>query len=129
MVEKVGDRLYWENWARKVGDIARKFIYRITNLVKEGQHKVEFESFLTSLQQNVNPAVSAGQPIEMLAQHMITRPVFEALFQEYNFATNNAVGRSMQAMLNRCRSEQVNRDTDLLASFYDNVRKYVRQDR
>lgn len=125
MVEKVGDRLYWENWARKVGDIARKFIYRITNLVKEGQHKVEFESFLTSLQQNVNPAVSAGQAIEMLAQHMITRPVFEALFQEYNFATNNAVGRSMQAMLNLLENEQVNRDTDLLASFYDNVRKYV----
>ena len=32
LVEKVGDRLYWENWAKKVGDIAQKFIYRINNI-------------------------------------------------------------------------------------------------
>ena len=125
MVEKVGDRLYWENWAAKVGDIAKKFIYRIGQLVHTGVHKEEFETFLHVLQQNLNPSITAEQTIEMLAQHMITRPVFEALFQEYHFATNNTVSQSMQRMLEILESEEVNKDTSVLEDFYSNVSKYV----
>lgn len=125
MVEKVGDRLYWENWAAKVGDIAKKFIYRIGQLVHTGVHKEEFETFLHVLQQNLNPSITAKQTIEMLAQHMITRPVFEALFQEYHFATNNTVSQSMQRMLELLESEEVNKDTSVLEDFYSNVSKYV----
>lgn len=125
MVEKVGDRMYWENWATKVGDIATKFIARIEKLVQTGVHKDKFETFLHVLQQNLNPSITAEQTIEMLAQHMITRPVFEALFQEYHFATNNTVSQSMQRMLELLESEEVNKDTSLLEDFYNNVSKYV----
>lgn len=125
MVEKVGDRLYWENWATKVGDIAKKFIYRIGQLVHTGVHKEEFDTFLHVLQQNLNPSITAEQTIEMLAQHMITRPVFEALFQEYHFATNNTVSQSMQRMLEILESEEVSKDTSVLEDFYSNVSKYV----
>ena len=125
MVEKVGDRLYWENWAAKVGDIAKKFIYRIGQLVHTGVHKEEFDTFLHVLQQNLNPSITAEQTIEMLAQHMITRPVFEALFKEYHFATNNTVSQSMQRMLEILESEEVSKDTSVLEDFYSNVSKYV----
>lgn len=125
MVEKVGDRLYWENWAAKVGDIAKKFIYRIGKLVQAGVHKEEFETFLHVLQQNLNPSITAEQTIEMLAQHMIIRPVFEALFQEYHFATNNTVSQSMQRMLDMLESEEVDKETSTLDDFYQNVRQYV----
>lgn len=125
MVEKVGDRLYWENWAAKVGDIAKKFIYRIGQLVQAGVHKEEFETFLHVLQQNLNPSITAEQTIEMLAQHMIIRPVFEALFQEYHFATNNTVSQSMQRMLDMLESEEVDKETSTLEDFYQNVRQYV----
>ena len=125
MVEKVGDRLYWENWAAKVGDIAKKFIYRIGQLVQAGVHKEEFETFLHVLQQNLNPSITAEQTIEMLAQHMIIRPVFEALFQEYHFATNNTVSQSMQRILDMLESEEVDKETSTLEDFYQNVRQYV----
>lgn len=125
MVEKVGDRLYWENWAAKVGDIAKKFIYRIGKLVQAGVHKEEFETFLHVLRQNLNPSITAEQTIEMLAQHMIIRPVFEALFQEYHFATNNTVSQSMQRMLDMLESEEVDKETSTLEDFYQNVRQYV----
>ena len=125
MVEKVGDRMYWENWAAKVGDIATKIIARIERLVQRGVHKDKFETFLHVLQQNLNPSITAEQTIEMLAQHMITRPVFEALFKEYHFATNNTVSQSMQRMLELLESEEVNKDTSLLEDFYNNVSKYV----
>ena len=82
LVEKCGDRLYWENWAKEVGLIARKFIERISKLVlSEGKHQKEFVEFVQGLQKNLNPSVDNAQAIEMLAQHMITRPVFDALFQ------------------------------------------------
>ena len=86
LVEKCGDRLYWENWAKEVGLIARKFIERISKLVlSEGKHQKEFVEFVQGLQKNLNPSVDNAQAIEMLAQHMITRPVFDALFADYQF--------------------------------------------
>ena len=56
---------------------------------------------------------------------MITRPVFEALFKEYHFATNNTVSQSMQRMLEILESEKVSKDTSVLEDFYSNVSKYV----
>ena len=125
LVEKVGDRLYWENWAKKVGDIAQKFIYRINELIKSGKAAKEFDAFLKGLQQNINPSVDEEQAIEMIAQHMITRPVFDALFEKYRFVENNAVSRSMQKMLDLLEKEELDRDTEALANFYEDVRKNV----
>lgn len=125
LVEKVGDRLYWENWAKKVGDIAQKFIYRINELIKSGKAAKEFDAFLKGLQQNINPSVDEEQAIEMIAQHMITRPVFDALFEKYRFVENNAVSRSMQKMLDLLEKEELDRDTEALANFYADVRKNV----
>lgn len=125
MVEKVGDRLYWENWAREIGLIAQKFIERIARVVKEGLHKEAFVEFLNGLQKSLNPSIDEGQAVEMLAQHMITRPVFDALFKDYQFVKNNAVSRSMQRMLELLESEAMEKDTEVLNKFYENVRMNV----
>ena len=37
--------------------------------------------------------------VEMLAQHLITRPVFDALFGGYDFAAHNPVAQAMEQML------------------------------
>ena len=63
--------------------------------------------------------------MEMLAQHMITRPVFDALFKDYQFVKNNAVSRSMQRMLELLESEAMEKDTEVLNKFYENVRMNV----
>ena len=66
--------------------IAQKFIERIARVVKEGLHKEAFVEFLNGLQKNLNPSIDEGQAVEMLAQHMITRPVFDALFKDYQLS-------------------------------------------
>ena len=38
--------------------------------------------------------------MEMLAQHMITKPVFEALFDNYSFVRSNPVSKALQGMVN-----------------------------
>lgn len=127
LVEKCGDRLYWENWSKKVGLIARKFIERISKLVESVPTlKSEFNIFAKGLQENLNPSVDEGQAIEMLAQHLISQPVFDALFQDYNFVNNNAVSRSMHRMIEQL--EEIGgfqKDTAELEQFYDSVRVNV----
>ena len=123
LVEKCGDRMYWENWAKEVGVIARKFIDRIHRLVVTGhRHEDEFRKYLDGLKKNINPSVDADQAIEMLAQHMITKPVFDALFADYEFVTNNAVSRSMQSMIDILKGEAFEKDTEILDRFYTSVK-------
>ena len=126
LVEKVGDKMYWENWAKSVGQIAQKFIERITLLIRENENaRIYFNDFISGLHKNINDSIDEGQAIEMLAQHMITRPVFDALFKEYQFVNNNAVSRSMQDMIEVLESEGMEMDTAVLDKFYQSVRNNV----
>lgn len=123
IVEKVGDKMYWTNWAKEVGEIAKKFIERITILVKENEEaRRNFDEFVCGLQKNINPSVDSEQAIEMLAQHMITRPVFDALFKDYEFVHNNAVSHSMQFMIEVLEAEGFDMDVEVLERFYTSVR-------
>lgn len=124
MVQKVGDRLYWEQWAKDVAQIAERQVLRITKLVNEdATHRHEFEAFLSGLQKNINPGITAQEAIEMLSQHIITKPVFEALFEGYSFVSNNPISVSMQTMLDLLETGSLEQDTETLHKFYDSVRK------
>lgn len=126
LVEKCGDRLYWENWAAEVGEIAKKYIARISRLVlDEGVLASEFDEFVKTLQHNLNPGITPDQCIEMLAQHLITRPVFDALFKEYQFVSNNSISSSMQLMVDLLDGEAVSKDLEGLSKFYESVRADV----
>lgn len=126
IVEKVGDRMYWENWANSIGEIAKKFIQRIAQLVKEKEEaRKHFDEFVQGLHSNINESVDDGQAIEMLAQHMIVRPVFDALFKDYQFVNNNAVSSSMQKMIELLEAEGLEMETSVLDKFYVSVRNNV----
>lgn len=123
LVEKCGDRNYWENWAKQVGAIAQKYIARISRLVeKEGPHLAEFKKFHETLKHNLNSSITSKQCIEMLAQHFITRPIFEVLFSEHQFVKSNYISVSMQKMVDMLEKEAVDKDLDELQKFYDSVR-------
>lgn len=123
MVEKVGDRRYWEQWAKSVGEIAQRQIERITKLVTENkQHHEEFQEFLKGLHKNINPSITQEEAIEMLSQHIITQPVFDALFEGYSFVQNNPMSQSMQAMLNLLEEQALEKDLEELKKFYESVK-------
>lgn len=123
MVQKVGDRRYWEQWAKDVAGIAERHIQRIKQLIRDGsQHERAFADFLAGLQKNINPAISEAEAVEMLAQHLITKPVFEALFEGYSFVKNNPISVSMQTMLDLLEGQAVGEDSETLQKFYESVR-------
>lgn len=124
LVEKVGDRIYWEKWAKDVAIIAERQIERITNLInKEGDHKTAFLKFLVGLQKNINPGITQNQAIEMLSQHIITKPVFDALFEGYSFVKNNPISKSMQTMMDLLDASSLEKESETLQKFYDSVKK------
>lgn len=124
IVLKCGDRRYWEDWARNVAEIAERHVTRIKALLESADEKPRkaFDKFLTGLRNNLNPAVSQDAAIEMLAQHLITQPVFDALFDGYDFTAKNPVSRSMDAMLKLLHREGLAKEQEQLEKFYASVR-------
>ncbi|MBM6588948.1 type ISP restriction/modification enzyme [Brevibacterium sp. RIT 803] len=126
IVKKVGERTYWEDWASDVAEIAERHITRITGLLRSSaQARERFETFLCGLRGNLNESISEDQAIEMLAQHLITRPVFEALFAGYDFETHNPVAQTMEGMLAFLDEHALESENATLEGFYDSVRRRV----
>ncbi|KXK38996.1 MAG: Type III restriction enzyme, res subunit [Bacteroidetes bacterium OLB9] len=123
MVQKVGDRRYWEQWAKSVADIATRQTERITNLIaKDNKHQKAFELFLAGLHKNINPSITQAEAIEMLSQHIITKPVFDALFEGYSFVQHNPMSQSMQKMLDLLEEQALEKDAETLEKFYESVK-------
>ncbi|MCD8297047.1 MAG: DEAD/DEAH box helicase family protein [Prevotella sp.] len=126
LVEKVGDKLYWENWAKQIGEIAKMHIASINTLVAKNERvRQSFEVFVKGLQENINPSVDNEQAIEMLAQHIITQPVFDALFHDYEFVNKNVVSISMESMKKELEDNGFELHTEILDKFYDSVKNNV----
>ena len=124
MVEHVGNRLYWVQWAQKVAVIVERHTKRITELISvEGEPRRAFYNFLYDLQKNLNPSVTPKDAIDMLAQHLVTRPVFEALFENYSFVKNNPVSQAMQKILDKLNEDGINQDHETFTRLYENVRE------
>lgn len=58
----------------------------------------------------------------MLSQHIITKPVFEALFEGYSFVKNNPISVSMQRMLDLLEEQSLEKDAETLQKFYESVK-------
>ena len=127
MVTKVGSKRYWELWAKDIAQIAEGHIERIKELIAdEGRHKRAFEQLMNGLRRNINPNLTEQEAIEMLSQHLISLPVFEALFGNYEFAASNPVSKSMQKMLALLDDEiKTEEEHERLQKFYNYVRRTV----
>jgi len=125
IVKKCGRRDYWENWAGDIAKIAERHISRITGIVaKQGTPEREaFDGFLDEIRDDLNDSITEGDAIEMLAQHLITRPVFDALFEGYSFARNNPVSKAMEAVLGALDAHQLGKEAESLDRFYESVKR------
>ena len=126
IVQKVGDREYWENWSATIAEVAAKHTERITALVTQDptpEVAEQFDTFVTALRANLNDGISATDAISMLSQHLITKPVFDALFEGYDFAAHNPVSVVMQRMVDTLAGHNLESETTTLQSFYDSVQR------
>ena len=125
IVKKCGRRDYWEDWATDIARIAQTHITRITALVQKPDtpERHAFDTFLAEIRDHLNDSITEAEAIEMLAQHIITRPVFEALFEGYSFAQHNPVSRAMQQVLAKLDAHNLEKESESLQKFYESVKR------
>ena len=123
IVDKCGTREYWEKWAGDIAKIAQTHVTRITSIVdQEGStEKAHFEAFLEEIRDDLNPEISKEDGVEMLAQHLITKPVFDTLFSENQFTKENPVSKAMETVLGQLHQHNLGKESESLKSFYDSV--------
>ncbi|VXC81368.1 Helicase [Staphylococcus sp. 8AQ] len=124
IVQKVGDRKYLENWSADVAKIAQRQISWIKNKLsdKKDPITIEFKKFVASLQHNINESIDDNQATEMLSQHLITKPVFEALFDEYSFVNNNPVSLAMENIVKELEKAGFAKEQENLEPLYESVK-------
>ena len=125
VVQKCGNRNHWEDWAGDIAKIANTHITRIKAIISNSDNTKEIEAFTAfadELRDDLNDSISNDEVIEMLAQHLITKPVFDALFEEYSFASNNPISMAMQNVLEILQEHRLDKETDTLQNFYDSVK-------
>ena len=125
VVKKCGNRNHWEDWANDIAKIARTHINRIQTLLDNPENTEEiaaFNAFAKELRDDLNDAISDAEIVEMLAQHLITKPVFDALFKDYSFAKHNPMSIAMQDILDKLEAHRLDKEADTLHQFYDSVK-------
>ena len=125
IVEKCGDREYWESWAEDVADIFNKVVGRIESLLDNSNNDLlceRFDGFHGELQNSINTSITQDDAIDMMAQHILTRPVFEALFENYDFASRNPVSIALDNLRKDFAEFGLEEETRDLERFYESVR-------
>ena len=123
LVQKVGSRRYWEQWAKDVAAIAARHRKRLAKRVQDPEVAAEFERFLAALRANLNDSITSESAIDMLSQHLVTKPVFDAVFDGYDFAAENPVAQVMGRMLRVLDGSNLEAETEELEGFYESVRE------
>lgn len=125
VVKKCGNRNHWGDWANDIAKIANTHITRITTIVQNPANTKEqqaFNEFAKELRDDLNDSITDAEVIEMLAQHLITKPVFDALFSDYNFTDHNPMSKAMQGVLDVLQEHRLDKEADTLEKFYASVK-------
>lgn len=77
---------------------------------------------MKGLRRNINPNIDDDAAIEMISQHLITRPVFQALFEGAPFLSENPISQAMEKLLSLLDKTTYEKDQQQLRKFYDSVR-------
>ena len=128
IVEKCGDKRYWENWAKDVAEIFDRLVDRIQNLLDNPENtklSERFESFHDELKKTINTSITRDNAVDMMAQHILTSPVFDALFVDYDFSSGNPVANALNSLQKDFAEFGLESETRDLRGFYDSVRSRV----
>uniref|UniRef100_UPI0035D0F48C type ISP restriction/modification enzyme n=2 Tax=Bartonella TaxID=773 RepID=UPI0035D0F48C len=115
---------YWGIWAGNVAEIAQNHITRLQTMLSDQTSEAyhAFDAFYKELKNNLNSEIKQEEAIEMLAQHLVTRPVFEALFEGNEFVQNNAISQAMEKILTELDKTNIEEESKELQEFYDSVK-------
>lgn len=125
IVKKVGNRKEWSDWAEDVGRICEEQVKHIKSILDDQaneESRKKFEEFSKELKNTLNGELSREEILDMLGQHIVTKPVMDALFAEFPFTERNPIARAMTSTLDALDKEGMKSATKLLEGFYNSVK-------
>lgn len=117
MPTKLGDRNYWENFAKKTGNIARTLNNRLKDIF--GKNPEIFHGFVDSLRGNIHSNIKEDEALDMITSHIITKPVFDAIFGDN---IKNPVAKALDKMVEKLSSLGLQGETKDLKNLYESVK-------
>ncbi len=128
VVDKYADPAFWEKWATTIREIASAHENRIRALLRGEDTKVRetFNGYLQGIRDNLNDGIAENDAIGMLSQHLVTKPVFDAVFGDFGFVSQNSISRAMQSTIEALDRHGLENETADLDAFYRDVRTRVR---
>ncbi|PDX24135.1 DEAD/DEAH box helicase [Helicobacter pylori] len=117
MPTKLGDRNYWENFAKKTGNIARTLNNRLKDIF--GKNPEIFDNFLTSLRGNIHANIREGEALDMIISHIITKPIFDAIFGDN---IKNPISKALDKMVEKLSTLGLQGETKDLKNLYESVK-------
>ncbi len=117
MPTKLGDRNYWENFTKKTGNIARTLNNRLKNIFDKNPEF--FHGFLTSLRGNIHANIKEDEALDMIISHIITKPIFDALFGDN---IQNPIAKALDKMVQKLSDLGLEGETKDLKNLYESVK-------
>ncbi len=117
MPTKLGDRNYWENFAKKTGKIARTLNERLKNIF--GKNPEIFSHFLDSLRSAIHQNIKDDEALDMITSHIITKPIFDALLGENS---KNPIAKALDKMVAKLSDLGLEGETKDLKGLYESVK-------
>ena len=124
VVEICGDRQTYPTWGRRAAEVCAQIQTRVEHLTSEGGLCEEaFEKFLEGIRASVRGEVEVKAAQQMIAQHIVTIPVFDAMLGKNEFSQHNPVSKEIERLLAEFRAKGVyfNAETKPLTRAYQNM--------
>ena len=128
IVDSLTDKHYYTKWAEETARINAQYEERIRGLLDTDQDGVrkDFQEFHSALKRELNDGITEEKAVSLLAQHLVTKPIFDALFSEFQFASHNPVAQAMEGIVDRLRIEHgTDAETKELEGFYKSIQRRV----
>ncbi len=117
MPTKLGDRNYWENFTKKTGNIARTLNNRLKMIFDKNPEF--FHDFLDSLRENIHQNIREDEALDMITSHIITKPIFDALFGDN---IKNPIAKALDKMVLKLSTLGLEGETKALKNLYESVK-------
>ncbi len=117
MPTKLGDRNYWENFTKKTGNIARTLNNRLKMIFEKNPEF--FHGFLDSLRENIHQNIREDEALDMITSHIITKPIFDALFGDN---IKNPIAKALDKMIQKLSTLGLEGETKDLKNLYESVK-------
>ncbi len=125
MVRKCGDREYWDRWVADLKDVTALHTQNLQDSLKIPGANRAFNEFLDDLRATINPSISPDDALSMLAQHIVSKRVFDELFSD--FSQLNPVSRALQRIISSLTQYGFRADDSQLEKFYGHVHEAVKE--